>query len=101
MKTLYEILKERKYLEYTTCQLPGCEKPLERLTEQKIRKYCCREHAIEAQKMYLKEWRRNHTQLVKIYNKRSMRIRKLKFKHGILIPKKQPNEVKKDKTYQL
>ena len=91
-KTLYEKLKEKKYTEYTMCQLPGCKNKLVLLSGQKIRKYCCVEHAKEAQKMYLKEWRKNNQSLVKFYNKRYSRNRKRKIKQGLIIPKKYENK---------
>jgi len=82
--TLYEKLKERNYKTYTVCQLPGCSKPLKRKFHQKIRKYCCTEHAQEAKKIYLKEWKLRNKENVSIWNKRYAKNRKKRIKEGLI-----------------
>ncbi len=66
----YKKLKATNYRKYTTCQLPGCNKPLKKKFGQKVIKYCCPEHALEAKKLYLAEWKRRHKENVKVWNHR-------------------------------
>ena len=90
----YKQLSERHYKDYTTCQLPGCNKELEKFQRQKVRKYCCIEHAKEAQKLYIAEWKITHKENVRLWNKRYA-TKRLKIKRGLL------NENQETKTYQL
>jgi hypothetical protein len=90
--TLYDKLSSRKYKEYTVCQFPGCSKPLKRLFHQKIRKYCSEEHAKEAQRLYIAEWKRKNKDRVKMWNHRYVVNRRKKIKQGIITKK---NENKK------
>lgn len=70
MENYYKQLKSREYKTFTTCQLPGCNKPIKRLFIQKIRKYCCPEHAQKAKMMYLAEWKLRNKDRRKEYNHR-------------------------------
>ena len=80
---IYKKLSERHYKDYTTCQFPGCDKTLDKVKGQRVRKYCSIEHAKQAQKLYIAEWKVTHKGNVKAWNERYVRNVKLKIKQGI------------------
>jgi len=79
----YKKLQERNYTKYSVCQLEGCDKPLVRKFHQKIRKYCCEEHALEAQRAYRKEWNKRNKDNIKVWNRRYFANRKKRIAEGV------------------
>jgi len=82
--TLYDKLKSRKYTQYTTCQFPGCSKELNRIGKDCQKKYCCLEHAKEAQKLYRREWELRNKKRVQIWKSRYAKKRWKRIKNGEL-----------------
>jgi hypothetical protein len=69
MEEIYEKLSKRNYKEYFSCQLPGCNNPIVKQEGQKIRKYCCKEHAKKAQMMYKRMYETRNKDRVKVWRK--------------------------------
>jgi hypothetical protein len=81
---LFTKLSERKYREYSICQLPGCKKKIQKLGKGRMNKYCSKEHFLQAKKLYKPEWEKlNHDKVLQYkrkYNKKKSEINKLKTK---------------------
>lgn len=63
---IFATLKERNYRKYNTCQLPRCEKEIQKTGIGRRNKYCSKEHFLQAKKLYKEEWeKRNRSKVLK------------------------------------